>query len=413
MNAPKERHPVARALGILFPVLILAAAVGVSIVLVKTKPKPKTRPPRERSTTVEISNIQTTNLPVRVRAAGTVLPATAIALQPEISGRIIAMASALEPGGTFKKGDVLVTIDSRDYAFTHASREADQKKAEAAYRLELGYQDVAKHEWTLIPDRDQATDLDKELAMRKPQLQQAEAARNAAQAALDQAALNIERTIVRAPFNGIVRRRRVNIGAQVTPQTVLAELAGSDTFWILVTIPTTDLNWIQVPSQPDEKGSAVTVRNSGGTDQNTAWHGHVIRRLPDLESAGRMAQILVAIPQPLTGVDHPLLLGAYVDVIIEGTMLENIVAVPRSAYREGNMVWLHNKENRLEVRTIKPLWGNQNTVYVQSGLQNGEKLVTSDLGTPIAGMKLTIAGAGPHAGATPELPAKGNREPRP
>jgi len=134
--------------------------------------------------------------------------------------------------------------------------------------------------------------------------------------------------------------------------------------------------------------------------------------LPDLESAGRMAQILVAIPQPLTGVDHPLLLGAYVDVIIEGTMLENIVAVPRSAYREGNMVWLRNKENRLEVRTIKPLWGNQNTVYVQSGLQNGEKLVTSDLGTPIAGMKLTVAGAGPHAGATPELPAKGNREPQ-
>ncbi|MBL7115559.1 MAG: efflux RND transporter periplasmic adaptor subunit [Kiritimatiellae bacterium] len=410
MNASKDKHPVARALGILLPILILTAAVGVSIFLIKTKPKPKTRPPRERSTMVEITTIQTTNLPVKVCAAGTVLPATAISLQPEISGRIIDMAAELEPGGTFKKGDALITIDSRDYAFTQAAREADQKKAEAAYRLELGYQDVAKHEWTLIPDREQATDLDQELAMRKPQLQQAEAARNAAQAALDQAALNMERTTVRAPFNGVVRNRRVNIGAQVTPQTVLAQLAGTDTFWVLITVPTTDLKWIHIPSKRNEKGSKATVHNSR---KDTVWHGHVIRRLPDLESAGRMAQILVAIPQPLTAADHPLLLGTYVDVTIEGTMLENIVAIPRSSFREGNIVWLCNKENRLEVRTIKPLWGNRQAVYIQSGLNTGEQLVISDLGTPIAGMKLTFASDSPHSEDQPRGPAIESKESQP
>ena len=76
---------------------------------------------------------------------------------------------------------------------------------------------VAKQEFDLL-----GMDLDgdeRDRVLRKPQLNKLEAARDMAEAQLEQAALDRRRTEIRAPFNAVIRERFVNLGAQVSSAT--------------------------------------------------------------------------------------------------------------------------------------------------------------------------------------------------
>ena len=51
-------------------------------------------------------------------------------------------------------------------------------------------------------------------------------------------------------------------------------------------------------------------------------------------------------------------------------------------------------ENRLAIRTVKTIWRDEDSVVVQDGIGLGERLVSSDLGAPIAGMAVRTEQSG-------------------
>jgi multidrug efflux pump subunit AcrA (membrane-fusion protein) len=170
---------------------------------------------------------------------------------------------------------------------------------------------------------------DVELALRKPHLAKAQSDLAAAQAELDQAKLSLSRTDITAPFNSVVRDKFVEIGSQMSTQDALAELVGTDEYWIRVSLPVDRLRWIRIPSNRSETGALATIHYRG--HQRT---GRVIRLLGDLEAQGRMARILVSVKDPLgrkgTQPDTmPLLIGEYVRVEIQGN-----TSLTFTAYRE-------------------------------------------------------------------------------
>ena len=110
-----------------------------------------------------------------------------------------------------------------------------------------------------------------------------------------------------------------------------------------------------------------------------------------------MAQVLVTVPDPLLlaqGGDgeSELLLDSYVRVLVQGKTIDDVIQIPRTAYREGVSVWVLTAENRLHIRPVNVLWTGEDEVVVANDFEPGERLIVSNLGAPVEGMALTAIG---------------------
>jgi RND family efflux transporter MFP subunit len=266
--------------------------------------------------------------------------------------------------------------------------------AQAQYELkvEQGHQAIAEREWKLLDMQDESSELDRELALRKPHLLMAEASVKAAESALRSAELDLERTTIRAPFNCMVTAENVDLGAQVSPQTQLATLVGTDEYWVQAAVPLDQLQWIEFPDGLGAQGGEAVITQKLGTSVQGRWSGQVVRLLGDLEPRYRMARVLISVPDPLRlaepGDGLPMLIDAYVDVEIAGKQVEGVFSLPRTALREGQRVWVMNEADQLDIRDVEVVWGNQETCLVRSGLEDGERVVVGDIAAPVAGMAL-------------------------
>ncbi len=362
----------------------------------KHKPKPR----GERQVLVELQPLVTSSHQITVRASGTVVPARELALQAQVGGVIDKIHPHFDEGQEIAAGETLIALDPRDFELAIQMREADLAKARAAYQLELGQQEVAKSELAAATEGGQPlTPEERRLIMREPQMAQAKAALASAEAALKEANLNRARTEVKVPFTALVRSKRVDVGTQIGTNTVLAELVAADEFWIQVSVPVDELRWIRFPKADGAAGAQVRVEATGGPQTTASWQGQVLRLLPTLEAAGRMAQVLITVKNPLSqNKDLPLLLDSYVNIEIEGKTVSDVFTVDREVLREGGQVWLRNLENRLEVRDVDILWRGPETVLIDKGVSVGEHLVLTDISSPIPGMKLAAHGDKPKAG---------------
>ena len=174
----------------------------------------------------------------------------------------------------------------------------------------------------------------------------------------------------------------------------LAELVGVDEYWIQVSVPVDYLKWISVPNRKGKKGSQVRVVHQNGYERT----GEVIELLGDLETEGRMARILAAVKDPLGLKDsgqttRPLLIGEYVRVEIEGSPLSQVFRIPRVALRENDTIWIVGDDSTLNIRPVTTIWRDTQTVFLEQGLNPGDKLIVSDLAAPVEGMKIQMEGA--------------------
>jgi RND family efflux transporter MFP subunit len=375
----------------LIPLVILAAGAMGAYATVVSAPKAMKMPPQVIRPGVETREAVRTDHQVVVDVMGTVTAARLIALQSQVSGKIIGVSGEFVPGGYFDAGQEILTIEPKDYEL--AVREVEAEVAEAEYNLkvEQGYQNVSAREWDLLQEAGRATEAEAELALRKPHLAKAKADLQAARAKLELARLDLSRTRVTAPFAAKVESRTVDLGAAVAVQGDLATLVGTDEFWIQASVPVDRLGWISLPSDNTPEGAKARIVSVGAAGESER-EGYVVRLLPALEDEGRMARVLITVKDPLNlkgepGV-NPLLLGSYVSVRIEGGELDNVFAIPRTAFRDNSQVWVLAEDDTLDIRTVDPIWRDEESIVVREGLAPGERIVMSDLSAPVQGMAL-------------------------
>jgi RND family efflux transporter MFP subunit len=391
-------------LGIVIPLVIIGAALIGATVLVKTAPHARQRAPERAASLVEVRPVEVTQEQVVVHAMGTVIAAQEITVQPRVSGRIVETSPAMVPGGRVSAGETLLRIDPSEFEAAVQQAEASLARAKAQLR---------SAEWELERlDRLSAQNVtqDKEMDNGRTAKAVAEADVAAASAALDKARLNLEWTTIEAPFSGIITSESVDLGAQVSPQSQLATLVGSDEYWVRVSVPVDRLHWIDIPTAAGEGGSAATIEQHFGRTYEYTWQGEVIRLMGDLEPQGRMARLLVSIKDPLKASDAndapvPLLIGSYVDVSIGGRNLQGVVVINRRDLREDDTVWLMDDAGGLEIRPVEVAFRGRDRVVIRDGLVGGERLVTTDLSTPVDGMPLRIASDASSQPSGPDDPA--------
>jgi len=376
---------------VMVPLLILGSGLALASYLHNTGPKTSKRTPVKTARLIKAQAVHATSERVILRAMGTVIPARRMQLRARVSGEIISTHGEFLEGGFFKEGEKILQIDPEDYKLAVAQKQSQVVNARYELKLEKGRQDVAKREWQLLNGDKTASALDIELALRKPHLEKAQADLAASEAELEQAQLNLDRTTVRAPFNAIVLTRHVEKGSQISIQDQLAELAGTDEYWIQVSLPVDRLEWITIPLKPGDFGSKVHIFY-GNSSQRT---GTVIKLLSDLEEEGRMARVLVSVKDPLdlknpNKKQTPLLIGEYVRVEIEGLNLENVFRLPRTALRDNSRIWIAGDDGRLIIRNVDVLWRDMETVFLKNGLTEGEQVIVSDLAAPVEGMAVRV-----------------------
>ena len=366
-------------------ILIVGAGVFAAVRFIQTRPKPPQRQPAPISPLVETMAVQTGPETVVIQVLGTVVPSRQTHVRAEVAGVVRDVAAGFMPGATVTAGAPLLNLEAEDFRLDVAARQADLDSAKAALDLELGYQKVARHEWELLQKDGQAVE-DAALALRRPQLAQAQAKVRQAETALNQARLDLSRTTVKAPFTGLVLEKDVEKGSRVSVTDTLATLVDVREYWVEATIPVDRLPWVTLPAK-DRSGSLVRVRSQASGAER---EGRILRLRGDLEEQGRLARIIVSLPRPLETEPAPILLGEYVRLDIEGRRLDGVTSLPRAALRENDTVWVARNAT-LDIRPVSVVWRDTRTVLVKEGLAPGELVVTSELATPIQDMPLTLA----------------------
>jgi RND family efflux transporter MFP subunit len=383
------------ALHVLLPLVTLAFGIGLTAYLLNTGPKATPGKRVVTATLVEVEELTPGPRQVRISAMGEIIAAREIELRPRVSGEIIEVGSNFLPGGFFSAGEKMISIDRSDYQLIARQLATDLARAESDLAIEMGNQRIAARELDLLGEK--VSSEEKDLILRLPQLQKLRATRDYAQSRLDMGLLNLERTTIRAPFNGVIVSRKVDVGAKVTETTPLAEFVGVDVFWLRLALSVEQLPWLTIPGDGDGQGSLVHIYPQGGGTATATRSGRVAQLGAGLEKQGRMAQLLVNVDDPLSrreeNHDKPkLLLGSYVRAEVEGATVASAFNIARAHIHNGDTVWLMDDNGMLEIRKVDIVYRGRDHVIVTGGIEEGDRLVTSALAAPVAGTALRLKG---------------------
>ncbi len=395
-EAPKKNRFLTVFLQFLLSVVVLACGVALATYYMNNSPEAKPRKREPSPPLVEVQQVNSGNHRLTVSSMGTVLAAKEINLTAGVGGEIIKMSDNMVPGGFFAKNELLVTIDPADYQLAVMRLKSEVARAQYNLELEMGNQRVAQQEFDILGQ--EVSETEKKLILREPQLGSQQAALDGATATLAQAQLDLTRTQIKAPFNGVVLSRSVNLGARITEASVLARLVGTDEFWLKLAIPTTQLRWITFPSG-DEPGAEVRIFLEKKSADSPFRTGRVLRLAADIEEQGRMASIYVTVKDPLNRLPEnstqpQLLLGSFVRAEIAGTELTSVVPIKRDHLREGNSIWLLSDKQTLEIRQVDIVAKTSEQIFIGSGLADGERLIVSELTAPTSGIPVKLLSEG-------------------
>ena len=353
---------------------------------------------------VETLALAPSDYPMRIQSYGTVTPRTRSMLVAQVGGQIQGIAPSFRPGGLFAEGDILLNIDPRDY-------EADVKIAEAALMdaMQAEAQEAARAEQALIDwQRLGGGESPSDLVLRRPQLEAAQARVASARAALSKAQLDLERTALRAPYDGRVLRQLVDLGQVVQGGAQLAEVYATDYAEIRLPLRNSDLPFIDLPEIGHSAQPAVTIRSDLGG--GGSWQGRIVRTEGAIDARSSQLHVVAQIDNPFglggQGQSRPLKIGQYVTAEIAGNVQRGSMVVPADAIYQNSYVYVV-EQGLLQRRHVAVAWQNEADALIASGLEAGDALVVTPLGQVYSGTPVRVAGQGQRRPRPGERPNSG------
>lgn len=367
---------------------VLIALIVVTFVLLKyNKPSAKRRPPPATNTiNIETETIQQRDISVSLQSYGIVRPRTQSTLIAEVSGRVIFLSDKFRDGGFFEKGDVLIELDDADYLADIALTKADLATAETDYEEELAQADQAKQDWQRLNGNIPAPSL----VLREPQKKAAQTRVESAKANLDRAILNYQRTKIKAPFDGRVLTKNIDLGQFATINSQVGNIYATDAVEITLPIKNAELALIDLPENYRDSTSVATqpsVEIQSSLYPKETWLGKIVRTASAIDDITRQLSVTALIKDPFGEIAQnrsPLKIGEYVTANIIGKTLNNAIAIPNRSIYQGSYVYVF-RDNAVHRTDISIYWQNEQEAIISSGLTQGEILVLTPLGQVSSG----------------------------
>jgi RND family efflux transporter MFP subunit len=381
------------------PLLILVLAIAVAVLLVWLKPVPVAVVPQQKPLLVDVLEVERRTLAIKVKAQGIVQPSARTSLVSEVSGRIVEVTGDFNAGGFFRSGDILLRIDARDYEARLQQAAALVAQAESMLAQERGRAEVASREWRQRSGRNKISEQARELALRKPQLLDAEAQLQSAKAGMRQAQLDLERTVIVAPYDGLVSAKNADIGQFIAAGSPIAEIMALSDAEVRLAIPEGKLSYLSLPdayggASPDS--AAVELSHSVDGERRT-WQASLVRSEGVVDQRSRSLFVVARVRDPYgiyePGGDDftPLRFGMFIDASVEGRRVDNVIPLPRAVVRPGNQVWVVDDNNRLLARKVSLLRTDGPEIFVTAGLDDGDRVCLTSLGPVLPGTLVSIS----------------------
>lgn len=386
--------PIRIALMILLPVLVLGAGAWAAMTMVRNRPEPEKKAPELAVPLVRVMPAEAESIRLTVMAEGVVTPRTESQLVPEVSGRVLWVSQALVVGGFFDAGQTLLKIDPREYELAVIRARSAVAQAKTRVATEEQEAAVARKEWETLGEGEPAP-----LVLREPQLAEARAAQASAEAALEQAQFDLERTIVKAPFDGRIREKSVDVGQYVQRGQSVARLYSVDIAEVRLPVPDAQLAYVTLPlayrnvenAKNADGPSVVLSANFAG--ETYRWSGRIVRTEGEIDPRTRMIQAIAQVEDPYARAGDsrrpPLAIGMFVQAEIYGKRVQAI-PVPRTAIRGENTVLVVNDRNRIEFRQLEILRQERDRVLATGGVGDGERICISTLEAALDGMAVRV-----------------------
>ncbi|MBX2848569.1 MAG: efflux RND transporter periplasmic adaptor subunit [Acidiferrobacterales bacterium] len=364
---------------------IILIAFGLISLLTIFKPEAAKVAIPETIVRVDTIIAERSSYPIVVNANGTVEAETRGNLVAQVSGEIVEVANNFTTGGRFKKGDVLVQIDQRDYQANLSQASASLSQADSAYRQELATAKQAEEDWRRLGNTDSAPDL----VMRKPQLAAAKALLDSAQAAHQTAELNLTRTTITAPYDGRVIQRQAVLGQFVTMATPIAEVFSTGRVELRLPISQQEFNQLGLnefsTTDSSDEDFNVLVSSSIGTEEYF-WNASIVRTDSTYDINTRQIDVIAEIQDPFSKTSNqpPLKIGQFVNASIQGRTVDDVYVIPNKSIREGGYVYAV-REGKLAKLNVAILWQDDQNALVSDGIDDGELVVTTSLNSTLTG----------------------------
>ena len=368
-------------------IIIGVGVLGFALLFGMRAEPAEVEPPRVIPT-VSTVPARVTQGAIKVRGGGTVRPSAEVTIASQVGGRVVWTSPALVSGGRFLENEPLLRIDPADYENAVEAAEADVAQREVALLEAEENARLALDEWRRLAARENLDPTPPNaLVTRQPQLDAAAAALRSAGARLEDARLALERTWIRAPFNGIVREETVDLGQFVAAGQTVGRLYATDAVEIVVPLSDNEAALIERlwSARAGDAATRIPVAITseyGGLEY--AWSGYVDRAESALDEQTRTVDVVVTVPEPFAAPEDdprrpPLLLGSYATVDIEGASFEEYAVVPAAAVRDGDVLWTVENDTLLVMTPVEPIQEVDDEAMVLGSIADGTPVIVSML----------------------------------
>jgi multidrug efflux system membrane fusion protein len=337
------------------------------------------------------------DVPVEVRAIGTVEAVSTVAIVPQVTGRVLSIE--FEEGAAVEKNDPLFTIDTRPYTASLAAAQAELQKSKAlAAEAEVEaarYQALAREGLVTA----------QETARREADKKSTAASVEAARAQIASASLNVQFSTIRSPIDGRTGRILVHAGNVVhagdsEPMVVVRSLTPVKVEFSI----SQDL----LPRLRERfKARALAVRATPrGAGARTS-----VGELSFIDNAVDAATGMLTLKATFSNQDEALWPGSFVDIVLTLDEDHGAIVAPEAAVAEGQQgpyAFVIDGENKARLRRVTLKRRTESQAIVTSGLAPGDRVVVDGLVRLKDGSSVRIKPETPIKAANPPAAGSGS-----
>ncbi len=387
-----EKSP-SRLKQLLITLCIIVLIVPIVVVVIIFRKPPQKKEQETLAPLVMVQKIEAKDIQMVIRAYGTVSPKVEVDIVPEVPGKVVSVNSELKAGGLIPAEEQILQIDERDYKFAVQQTNAIVADAQVKLEIEMAEAEVARREWEQLHP---GSEPNSPLVLRESQVRQAQAALESARAQLETAKLRLERTSLSLPFDALIINEKVDLGQYLIAGQPVAVAYGIDMVEIEIPLEDEELAWFDIFESStslnsngalNAKTPAVVKADFAGAEHT--WDGYVTRTTGQVDRMSRMISVVVEVPNPFERSNGrpPLLPGIFAEVLIEGKVLKNALAVPRDAIHDRNKVWVV-KGDSLSIQSLDIVRADKDFAYAVAGVDRNTTIVISSLDTVMEGMEV-------------------------
>lgn len=338
--------------------------------------------------TVELGAAMRGTVAAHLTVVGNLIGLQTVDIAPRTGGRLLSVNVQL--GDRVRRGQVLAKVEDREIVEQVRAAEASQEVAKATIRqreadlkvAELNFERSKNLFGRQLLAKQALDDAESRYMAAVAQFDLSRAQLSQNDARLQELRINLQHTSVTSPVDGYVGKRNVDPGAMVNTNTAIASVVEISRLKLVVNVVEKDLRMVNAGDQ-----GVVEVDAYPGDK----FYGRVARVAPVLDPATRTATMEVEIPNG----DNRLKPGMYARMSLTVEERKNVLLAPKNAvidFESKRGVWVPNDQKRATFVPVTLGIEGPEQIEILTGLQEGDRFVTTGAGAVRNNDQLIIAG---------------------